>query len=117
MRKNRKNKTVVFLLAVTFLTLGAEASSVTIDSVTQRWPWNNKFDITYTVTDGQTFTEDGTGDVYCKLVFNATIGGQTYVIGGVTNVGASASSGQHTVTWTPPRSLRRVRAQKCSSLS
>ena len=106
MRKIRKNKTVVFLLAVTFLTLGAEASSVTIDSVTQRWPWNNKFDITYTVTDGQTFTEDGTGDVYCKLVFNATIGGQTYVIDGVTNVGASASSGQHTVTWTPPRSLR-----------
>ena len=80
MRKIRKNKTVVFLLAVTFLTLGAEASSVTIDSVIQRWPWNNKFDITYTVTDGQTFTEDGTGDVYCKLVFNATIGGQTYVI-------------------------------------
>ena len=31
----------------------ANAASITIDSVTQRWPWNNKVDITYTVTDGQ----------------------------------------------------------------
>lgn len=89
-----------------FLPSAAYASSVTIDSVKQRWPWNNKFDITYTVTDGQVLTPDGAGDVYCKLVFTATIGGETYEIDGVTNVGANASSGQHTVTWTPPTSLR-----------
>ena len=106
MRKVHTSKTVTLLLAVSFLALGAGASSVTIDSVRQRWPWNNKFDITYTVVDGQTLTEDGAGDVYCKLVFNATIGGQSYVIDGVTNIGASASSGQHTVTWTPPQSFR-----------
>ena len=28
------------------------APTVTIDSVAQRWPWNNKIDITYTIGDG-----------------------------------------------------------------
>ena len=26
--------------------MAANAASVTIDSVTQRWPWNNKLDVT-----------------------------------------------------------------------
>lgn len=81
------------------------APGIKIDSVVQRWPWNNKVDITYTVTDGQTLTADGSGDVYCKIVFNATIGGKEYVIDGVSDVGASANSGTHTVTWTPPADL------------
>ena len=89
------------------LALGAGASSVTIDSVTQRWPWNNKVDITYTVTGGQ----DVSAGVYCRLVFNATVNGETYVIDGVTNVGASASSGTHTVTWNPPSGIK---ASNCS---
>ena len=110
---NRGGCKLAALLAVGFLALGADASSVTIDSVTQRWPWNNKVDITYTVTGGQTLTPDGSGDVYCRLVFHANIGGQTYEIDGVTNVGASASSGQHTVTWTPPADLR-VKALDCT---
>lgn len=95
------------------LAFGANASSVTIDSVTQRWPWNNKVDITYTVDGGQTLTPDGTGDVYYRLVFTANIGGQTYEIDGVTNIGASASTGQHTVTWTPPADLK-VKATGCT---
>ena len=33
--------------------VGAEASSITVDNVAQRWPWNNKIDITYTVSGGQ----------------------------------------------------------------
>ena len=94
------------MICVVVAAASAYSSSITIDSVVQRWPWNNKFDITYTVTDGQMLTADGVGDVYCKIVFTATIGGQTYEIDGVTNVGANASSGQHTVTWTPPTSLR-----------
>ena len=97
---------LIMIIGAAAVVAGANASSITIDSVTQRWPWNNKFDITYTVTDGQLLTADGTGDVYCKIVFNATIGGQTYEIDGVTNIGASANSGTHTVTWTPPSSLR-----------
>ena len=91
---------------------GANAASVTIDSVTQRWPWNNKIDITYTVTDGQTLTSTG-NDVYMRLVFNATIGGNSYTIDGVHDIGASASSGQHTVTWTPPEDLK-VKASDCT---
>ena len=94
---------IAALTVAGILALGASATpSVTIDSVLQRWPWNNKVDITYTVTDGQ----DVSRGVFCKLVFNATIDGQTYEIDGVTNVGASASSGTHTVTWLPPAGLR-----------
>ena len=96
-------KKLMMMIGAAAVAAGANASSITIDSVTQRWPWNNQFDITYTVTDGQLLTADGTGDVYCKIVFNATIGGQTYEIDGVTNIGASANSGTHTVTW--PSSL------------
>ena len=105
-------KLIVFL-AIGCLAFGADASSVTIDSVAQRWPWNNKVDITYTIAGGQTLTPDGSGDVYCRLVFHANIGGQTYEIDGVTNIGASASTGQHTVTWTPPADLR-VKALDCT---
>ena len=82
--------------------LVASADSIRVDSVIQRWPWSNKTDITYTVDGGQ----DVAAGVFCRIVFNATIDGQTYVIDGVTNVGANASSGTHTVTWTPPEGLR-----------
>ena len=98
-------KKLLILICATAFVVGAYAASVTIDSVTQRWPWNNKIDITYTVTDGQTLTSTG-NDVYMRLVFNASIGGQSYEIDGVTNIGASANSGTHTVTWTPPADLK-----------
>jgi len=106
------NKLIAFA-AVAASAMAANASSITIDSVTQRWPWNNKVDITYTVTDGQTLTSDPAGDVYVKIVFTATIGGQTYEIDGVTEIGASANSGTHTVTWTPPSDLR-IKATDCT---
>ena len=80
---------------------------MTIDSVTQRWPWNNKVDITYTVNEGQ----DVEAGIYCRLVFNASVNGETYVIDGVTNVGASASTGTHTITWNPPSG---VKTSNCS---
>ena len=35
------------------LTAGARAASIEIESVAQRWPWNNKLDITYVVDGGQ----------------------------------------------------------------
>ena len=74
------------------------ASTVTIDGVTQRWPWNNKLDIAYTVTGGQ----DVSQGVYRKLVFTCVIDGVTNLIDGVSDVGASASDGSHVVTWTAP---------------
>ncbi len=71
------------------------ATTITIDSVTQRWPWNNKLDITYTVTGGQDLSTSN----FCKIVFTTVIDGTTYTIDGVTDVGASANDGTHTVTW------------------
>ena len=78
------------------------APTVEIKSVAQRWPWNNKLDITYEVTDGQ----DVAKNVFRRLVFTAKIGGEEFTIDGVHDVGANASSGVHTVTWTAPAGYR-----------
>ena len=78
------------------------ATTITIDSVTQRWPWNNKVDITYTVGGGQ----DLAGGSYQKIVFTTVIDGVTYTIDGVKDVGASANAGTHTVTWTLPSGVK-----------
>ena len=82
--------------------VGADASSISVDNVAQRWPWNNKIDITYTVSGGQ----DVALGVYARIVFTAHIGGTDYTIDGVHDIGASASDGQHTVTWTVPTGIR-----------
>ena len=100
------------LAASAVLTFVANAASVTIDSVVQRWPWNNKVDITYTVTDGQTLSSDG-GGVFYRLMFNYDIGGVTGTIDGVHDIGASANTGTHTVTWTPPADLK-VKSNSCT---
>lgn len=86
-----------FALAAT-----AAASSITVDRVAQRWPWNNKIDITYTVSGGQ----DVAAGVFARIVFTANIGDNAYTIDGVHDVGASASDGTHTVAWTVPTGLR-----------
>jgi len=91
--------------------LAANAASVTIDSVTQRWPWNNKVDITYTVTDAQVRSSG----LYNALRFSLTAGGKTYEIPGY-SIGASAESGtagtkQHTATWIAPEGIK---ATDCS---
>ena len=92
------------LAAVAALTTAtsAVASSITIDNVAQRWPWNNKIDIIYTVSGGQ----DVAAGVFARIVFTAHIGGTDYTIDGVHDIGASASDGQHTVTWTAPSGLK-----------
>ena len=86
------------LAAATLASVATAAATITVDSVVQRWPWNNKLDITYTVTDGQ----DVSASQFKRIVFTAVIAGTTYTIDGVTDVGASANSGTHTVTWTAP---------------
>ena len=106
--KAKVGKVAAFAVAGMFA-LGANASSVTVDSVTQRWPWNNKVDITYTVTGGQNVS----AGVFCRLVFTASIGTTNITIDGVHDVGANASDGTHTVTWTPPADLR-VKALDCT---
>jgi len=91
------NKMITFA-AVAASAIAANAASITIDSVVQRWPWNNKVDITYTVSGGQ----DVAAGVFARIEFTANIAGTEYLIDGVHDVGASASDGTHTVTWTLP---------------
>ncbi len=76
--------------------------SITVDSVVQRWPWNNKIDITYTVSGGQNVA----AGVYARIVFTANIGGASYTIDGVHDVGADASDGTHTVAYQLPSGLQ-----------
>ncbi|MBR2839573.1 MAG: formylglycine-generating enzyme family protein [Kiritimatiellae bacterium] len=78
------------------------ATTITVDSVVQRWPWNNKVDITYTIVGGQDLASGN----YQKIVFTTVINGVTYTIDGVKDVGASANAGTHTVTWTLPPGVR-----------
>ena len=82
--------------------VASAATTIAIDSVTQRWPWNNKVDITYTISGGQ----DLAGGNYQKIVFTTVINGTTYTMDGTTDVGASANAGTHTVTWTLPEGVR-----------
>ena len=87
-----------FAFAISLGVSAASPTTITIDDVTQRWPWNNKIDISYTVTGGQDLSTSN----FCKIVFTTMIAGIPYRIDGVTDVGASANPGTHRVTWTLP---------------
>ena len=97
-----RGKLVILLLLAFGVAAAAEAAmAIRIDSVTQRWPWNNKVDIAYTVEGGQELATSN----FCKIVFSTVIGGNTYTIDGTT-VGASANEGPHKVTWTLPSGVK-----------
>ena len=96
-----KKRTICLIALIGALSAKA-IPSVEIDSVVQRWPWNNKVDITYTVADGQ----DLVNGTYYKLVFTVTVNGQVYTIDGVFDIGASANTGTHTITWTAPSGIK-----------
>ena len=101
--KTRSMRGAMLALCITLLAQCAiAASTVEIRKVAQRWPWNNKIDITYEVAGGQ----DVSSDRYCRLVFTAVIDGVTNIIDGVHDLGANASNGVHTVTWTAPAGYR-----------
>ena len=76
--------------------------TVTIDRVIQRWPWNNKVDVTYTVANGQ----DPANGKFYRLTFTAELGDRTQTIDGVHDIGASTDTGTHTVTWTLPDGIK-----------
>jgi len=95
--KKTATATAAFSLALSAIAL----PTVQIDSVVQRWPWNNKVDITYTVDEGQ----NSAGGVYAALRFVLTANGVDYPIEGYA-VGASAEDGEHTVTWNAPRGIK-----------
>ena len=89
----------VFAASLASIAGGASASTITIESVAQRWPWNNKLDITYLVDGGQV------GSAYARIEFTATIAGRQYTFTSG-DIGASAADGRHTATWTIPSGLR-----------
>lgn len=103
---------LIMTISAAAVAVGANASSITIDGVAQRWPWNNKVDITYTVTDGQSRE----GGVYAGVDFTVAIPGVgTRVVHGY-EIGASAETGgegsrQHVATWTAPAG---VKATECT---
>ncbi len=106
------SRNILAIASLAAATGGVFASdSISIDSVTQRWPWNNKVDITYTVKGGQ----DVGKEIYAKVVFTATINGTEYTIDGST-VGASGAEGKHTVTWFPDSGLRATDATMSAKL-
>ena len=79
----------------------AAATTIRVNSVAQRWPWNNKADIRYTITGG----EDLSSSSFHKVVFTAVIEGVTNTIEG-SSIGASAKEGTHTVTWELPSGIK-----------
>ena len=99
------------LVACTMAGVAFAAPSIEITEVRQRWPWNNKVDITYTVTEGQNVANG----LYEKVVFTAMVGGQAIAIDG-SSVGASAADGTHTVTWFPSAGLRATDATMTAAL-
>ena len=98
---NTTVKNMTSLIFAATATITSAATSIHVDSVAQRWPWNNKVDITYTVRDGQ----DVSASKFYKIVFTTVIDGVTYTIDGST-LGASANTDTHTVTWIAPAGLR-----------
>jgi formylglycine-generating enzyme required for sulfatase activity len=99
--KSTIRKTLPVGIAIALATVANAATTITVDSVVQRWPWNNKVDIAYHVTDGQ----DVANGVYYKIVFTVNVDGTSVTIDG-SEVGASATTGSHKVTWIAPSGLR-----------
>ena len=77
-----------------FATAADAATTITIDNVRQRWPWNNNVDITYTIAG-----DDATVDSVCRVVISTIVDGTTYTAyDGEPNV--NVLPGTYTVTWT-----------------
>ncbi len=106
MSENLSKTLLATFAAVSFCGL-TYAASVKIDNVAQRWPWNNKVDITYTITDGQ----DVADEVYRRLQFTINVDGETIDVDGNT-LAADTTEGQHMVTWIPPKELK-VKSDNC----
>ena len=90
-----KNKTffaIILCMATAYMPSFAE-TTITVDSVRQRWPWNNKVDVTYTIAG-----DDATATKVCKLLLTTTINGNTY---SVYNPGLNVNvkPGTYTITW------------------
>ena len=90
------------------VSLSAQAVTINVDNVQQRWPWNNKVDITYTITEDNLATHNA------KVVLTTVINGTAYVAyeGGPNE---NAWSGTHTVTWENPPA--GIKADDCKMIA
>lgn len=96
-------KTCFLVAALAVPAVVSAAVTITIDKIQQRWPWNNKVDITYTISDSDGDLDGRVG----KVVLTSVIEGITYIAyDGAPNVDADV--GTHTVTWeNPPAGVKR----------
>ena len=106
-RKSSSGKVAAFFAAVatgmSIPTAALAASSISVDSVTQRWPWNNKVDITYTVTDGANHE----GGVYAGVEFTITVPGRgSFTVPGPTAETGGTGSRQHSFAWSAPSGIK-----------
>lgn len=88
-----KNKTITVAVTAIAASLSASAATISVDSVRQRWPWNNKVDVTYSISGA-----DDTETKVCKVRLTTVVDGLAYVIyDPALNVGVKP--GTYTVTW------------------
>ena len=100
----KTNKNGIFcagMVIMLFVSAASAATTISVKSVEQRWPWNNKVDITYEVTGGQNVEKSQ----FYRIEFTTVIDGKTYTIDG-SSIGASAVDDTHTVTWNAPAGVR-----------
>ena len=82
----------ILCMATAYIPSFAE-TTITVNSVRQRWPWNNKVDVTYTIAG-----DDATANRVCKVMLTTVINGNTYA---VYNPGLNVNvrPGTYTITW------------------
>lgn len=103
-------RAAVSAAAIAMLPMAANAlATITITDAKQRWPWNNKLDIKYTIADGQ-LTDRGY-EVIFKLVSN----GVTNTVNNV-DLGAAAVNGDNTLVWELPDGISCENAELTASL-
>lgn len=78
-----------------FAAFSAQAVTITVDKVQQRWPWNNKVDVTYTIAGDDTDTVLDSNNA--KVVFTTVVNGNTYTF--ETGPNEKVWNGTHTITW------------------
>lgn len=105
MRGIRTARMGIVAAGCAFATFAAQAVTITVDKVQQRWPWNNKVDITYTVADDNLDTHNA------KVVLTTVVNGTLYVAY-EGDINENAASGTYTVTWENPPT--GVKAENCT---
>ena len=78
------------------LGLGAAEVTVMVDRVQQRWPWNGKVDIDYTIT-----YDDAEADIYVSFIGKDGGANRSFPLKTLAGAGANGvvKAGRHRITW------------------